>query len=86
MLRVYLTSVLIYMIIIFSIVYVGQYKIKENGWLDDKKKKGNAFISLFCLSAIPILRMAVVAAMFVMIAMTKEECERFKDDMNNESN
>lgn len=86
MLRIYLTSVLIYMIIIYAVIYMGQYKIKENGWLDGEKKKGSGVISLLCLSAVPIFRLFVVITVFVMAAMPKEEFEKLKDDMKNESN
>ena len=83
MLRIYLTSVLIYMIIIYALVYIGQYKIKENGWIDAEKKKGNPWVTLFCLAAVPLFRVVCIIALIMMIGMTKE---KFEEEFKNVSN
>ena len=80
MLKIYLTSVFIYMIMIYAIAYLGQYKIKENGWLDDSKKKGNPWVALFCLSAVPVFRLVVIIALFIMIGMTKEDFDKLVNE------
>ena len=85
MLSIYLKSVLIYMIMIFAATYMGQYKIKENGWVNEAKKlERNFLISLFCLAAIPVLRFAVVLALLRMTSMTKEDFEKKKKELENE--
>lgn len=83
MLRIYLTSVLIYMIIIYALAYMGQDKIKENGWIDGIKKKGKPLAGLFCLAAVPILRIFFVLVIILMIGMTKEKFEKEFQNVSN---
>lgn len=82
MLEVYLSSVIIWMIIIFCICCIFANKIIENGWLDKKNKKYPHWLfSLFVLSAVPILRLFVAGAIIYMAAVTKEE---FDNEYNKE--
>lgn len=83
MLRIYLTSVLIYMIIIYALAYIGQDKINENGWTDGIKKKGKPLVGLFCLAAVPILRIFFVLVIILMIGMTKEKFEKEFQNVSN---
>lgn len=86
MLKFYLTSVIVYMIMIFAAAYIGQYKIKANGWLDDAKKQGSPWVYLFCISAVPIFRLLIVIVIFMMMSITKEDFDKYVDEVKNKSN
>lgn len=74
MLRIYLTSVLIYMIIIYCESKMFKDNIYKNGWLDNtEKKKNNKLGALFCMSAIPIIRTIIVITFCVMFIYPKEK-------------
>jgi len=74
MLETYLSSVIIWMIIIFCICCIFTHKINENGWLDNANKKySNRLFALFTVSAVPILRLFIAGAIVYMATVTKEE-------------
>ena len=78
MLKFYLTTVVIWMIIIDSIILLTKDMIVKNGWLDGAQSKKNrikSFTGLFCLSAVPIFRFFVAIMLVVMSAKTKEEID-----------
>lgn len=67
MLKFYLTTVVIYAIIISSMAKMFRNAVKENGWLDEEKKSTESkFTMLFCLSAVPILRILVIICIYMM--------------------
>lgn len=77
MLETYLSSVIIWMIIIFCICCIFGNGIKKNGWLDNESKKsGNRLFVLFTLSAVPILRLCVAGALVYMATTTREEFDK----------
>lgn len=76
MLRIYLTSVLIYMIIIYCTCAIFEGGIKAKGWISEQKSKGK-WSTLFMLSAVPILRFFVVILIFYMSTHTKEEFDKW---------
>ena len=78
MLQFYLTSILIYAIIIFCTILLFGKNIKENGWFDESKKGSVAvaIIYMFAMSAIPVLRVIVIGGVFLMAGYTKEEYEK----------
>lgn len=71
MLKIYLTSVLIYMIIIFCETHIFKYNIYKNGWVDSLNK--TKFMSVFCISAIPILRFFVIIMLIIMFIYPKDK-------------
>lgn len=74
MLEMYLSSVIIWMIIIFCICCIFAHKINENGWLDNANKKHpNRLFALFIVSAVPILRLFIAGAIIYMTTVTKKE-------------
>lgn len=80
MLKIYFGSILIWMIIIFSIVYVYKETIKEKGWVDASKKNKHWLVVLFCISSIPIFRALVASGLLFMASTTKEEYQKVKKD------
>lgn len=70
MLKFYLTTVAIYAIIILSMCKMFKSAINENGWFKDEEKETgeNKWTMLFCLSAVPIIRLLIVISIY-MIAM-----------------
>lgn len=75
MLKLYLTTVVIWMIIIYATAILVTPKVKENGWFkyDTSEKKG---FFKFCLTVlIPGVRLIVWVFLFVMCLYTPEQFE-----------
>lgn len=80
MLKIYISSVIIWMIVIYSFVTIAQEQIRKNGWLNENRKSDrNWLITLFCTSAIPIIRALIFIAICVMACMTEEQFEEWKN-------
>jgi hypothetical protein len=87
MLKIYLSSVIAWMIIIYCVSAILESKLRDNGWIGiDKiqKTKMSKLKSLFILSAVPILRLLVVGGVVCMATITKEEYEKVKADLHEE--
>lgn len=81
MLKIYLSSVIAWMIIIYCVSAILESKLRDNGWPgSDKtqKTKMSKLKALFILSAVPILRLLVVGGVVCMATITKEEYEKVK--------
>ena len=78
MLKFYLTTVIVWMIIIYATAKLLGPTIKEKGWIkSDTSTKRGKFSTLFILSAVPGLRAAVWIFLFVMCAYTHEQFEEW---------
>ena len=79
MLKTYFSSVLIYAVVIYASTNLLIKFVAENGWLEGAKKprdNGIPIIArLFLMSAVPVLRFAVVAALFYMAMKKKDEAK-----------
>ena len=85
MLKFYLTSVLIYMIIIYCESKMFKDDICKNGWLNNmEKKKNNKIGTLFCMSAIPIIRVIIVIMFCVMFIYPKEKVNAWIEENKKE--
>lgn len=74
MLVTYLSSVIIWMIIIFCACRIFTNKIIKNGWVDNENKKQPHWLfALFALSAVPILRVWIACMVIYMATVTKKE-------------
>lgn len=75
MLKIYLTSVIIYFLVIRSTLILCENMIIKNGWLTGKKKTTQlrALYNTLILSLVPLLRLAVFVFMIVMAVMPKEK-------------
>lgn len=76
MLKIYFSSVLIWMVIIFGITFMFKQSIKDKGWIDESKKSKNWIVVLFCIASIPIFRALVAAGLLFMAATTKEDYQK----------
>lgn len=78
MLKFYLTTVVIWMIIIYATAKITAPVIKEKGWIksDASTKKGK-LSTLFTLAAIPVIRLLVWVFLFVMCTYTHKEFEEW---------
>lgn len=81
MLRIYLVSIIIWMIIIFCTIQLFKFKIVENGWLELKSDQVmNPFMVLFLTSAVPLVRLLMFVCTIYMAIYTKEQYEELKED------
>lgn len=73
MLKFYFSTVVIYAIIILSAVRMTKDKIIENGWLDGVKANGDKWTTLFCFSAVPVIRIILIVSIFMMASKRKDD-------------
>ena len=74
MLGSYFASVLIYMIAISCMCFMFKDQLKSRGWASNQSKKQNRLVVLFCLSAVPVIRlMVVVVILYMAVVDTKDE-------------
>lgn len=89
LLQTYLISIMIYFIINMALSDLFVYKIEANGWLDnydldtdnDDDSDGHPYLMMLVMCAIPILRLMYCAIIIVMAAMTKEEYEKKRKEL-----
>lgn len=85
MLKIYLASIVIWMIINYSMVTLFGPRIKANGWVDERGTVIGKWKALFVGSAIPLVRLLVFSCFILMSIYTKEQFDTdFKkrlDDM-----
>ena len=73
MLKAYLASITIWMIINYSMVTLFGPKIKANGWVDENGAVIGKWKALFVGSAIPLVRLLVFSCFILMTVYTKEQ-------------
>ena len=74
MLSTYLGSVIVYVIIISCEFMLCKSGIRNNGWLDEQHNSGQSkFGLLFCMSAVPVLRVLLIGVVLVMAVYPKEK-------------
>ena len=73
MLKLYLTSIIIWMIINYSMATLFGPRIKANGWVDESGTVLGKWKALFVGSAIPLLRLLVFTCFILMTVYTKEQ-------------
>ena len=79
MLKAYLISVVIWMIIIYAMAAIFETAIKEKGWTKEKKdKKRGLLSSLFLMAAVPVLRLFICICILVMATYTPGQIEEMK--------
>lgn len=69
MLRLYISSIIIFCIIIYATIWVCKDNIVANGWMvlaKDKKSRAESVLTLICASAIPLFRVLMVATVIWM--------------------
>lgn len=76
MLEFYLKSIIIWVIINYSIITMLGPKIKENGWTDNNGTIIGKWKALIVGSAIPVIRFLVFLCFIGMSIYTKEQCDK----------
>lgn len=75
MAKVYFSSVIVWMVIVFSSAMMCKEKILENGWIDIPKRKTSLSRFVYSFSApacVPFFRLIVVVSFFYMATHKKE--------------
>lgn len=93
MLDFYLSSIIIWFIILFSEAVVFNKQIRNNGWLDMEKKRNiiRTLFSYVLFAALPVFRLLIAIILFMMAFTTKERFDKYaeelktKDDENERS-
>ena len=86
MLQAYLVSICIWMIIIFCAAVLFAETIKQKGWIDSGEHAGffDMWFKLFCMSAVPLLRIVFLLTIIFMSAVSKEEYEEMKKKIDHD--
>ncbi len=85
MLKFYLTTVVIWVIIINAMVQIFKEGIKEKGWIkEDKSTKKGRFSILFTLAAVPIVRLFVCVIIVFMSSHTPEQLQEMREKNKDE--
>ena len=86
MLDLYLSSIVIWFIILFSEAIVLKDAIYKNGWLDPQKKSNliRSILGYVWIAAVPILRLFVAIMVFVMATYSKERYDKFVELKNKD--
>lgn len=90
MLRFYLSTVVIWMIILGCAIYACRNKIKEKavafGYDDKKSGFFENLRALFAMSAIPVFRVIVLFGIFYMSGCTQEEFNELMNKSKKDDN
>ena len=86
MVQLYLFSIVLWAIMIYGTVWIFEDKIKANGWFNAQNNKKNPWVTLFFMSAIPLLRVLFFVSAIIMVGMTKEKFDKWLEEYKNESN
>ena len=74
MFALYLSSILVWMIIIYSLILLFQQRIVDNGWLNKAVTTNmNGYVVLFATAAVPIIRVLMAIGVVVMAYYTEDE-------------
>ena len=80
MLKFYLTTVVVWMIIIWAMAQICEPAIREKGWIkEDKSTKKGRLSILFTLAAVPIIRVFVCIIIFFMSGYTPEQWQEMRE-------
>ena len=91
MLKFYLSSVLIWSIILICEMLIFKNAIYRNGWLDNLKSKEPSvarfiatIISYLACAAIPVFRFFMAIFIFVLAAVSQERLNEMVEEIKNE--
>lgn len=86
MLDLYLSSIIVWFIILFSEGVVFNDLIHKNGWLGPQKKSNiiRILFGYILIAAVPILRLIAAIMFFVMATCTKERYDKFVELKNKD--
>ena len=86
MIKLYLISIVVWMIMIYGTAYLFEDKIRENGWADTPKSKKNPYFMALLSAAIPVIRVVYFLSVIMMVGMTKEQFDALMKEIKDESN
>ena len=86
MIKLYLSSIIIWAIMVFGTAYIFEEKIMDNGWKDSLKTKKNPYVMLAISPAIPVVRAIFFTSAIAMALITKEKYDELERRVKNESN
>ena len=86
MFEMYIKSVLIYMMIIFAMAQICRSAIINNGWVNRYSPEGSWLWALFCMAAVPVLRLFFIGVMLYMSVRTPEEFDEWRAEFDNKQN
>ena len=87
MLKFYIATVIVYMIVLYCECKVFRNNIIKNGWVTESKTDISGLFALICYSAIPVFRFIIAITLFVMTIYTREVVQDwFKENNNAKSN
>ena len=84
MVKMYLYSIVVYMIIIWCSGYLCKENINKNGWNKPVETDMNPLLVLLAVSAIPIIRLAFIGWIFYAACHTAEQFEEWKTKVEKE--
>lgn len=74
MFALYFSSILVWMIIIYSLILLFKRQIVDNGWLNKAVTTNtNGYVVLFAISAVPIIRFLMAIGIVIMAYYTEDE-------------
>ena len=84
LLNIYILSIFIYMAVFISVAKICELQIRENGWLNNVPYCENPLFLLFCMCAVPIIRVLNIAIVIYASTHTKEEFEAWQHKIQQE--
>lgn len=86
MLKIYLTSVLIFMIINLCVASIFRSALIKNGWVVEPRNPWHKRIyNAFIISAVPIIRVFATVLLICMAGMKKEDFEKIVEEKENDN-
>ena len=83
MLTNYLTSIIIYMVIIYCEIKVFMSNIIKNGWTTETSNQKVRIGPLFLLSAIPVVRLVLAISLCIIFIYPKEKMDELMEETKN---
>lgn len=82
MLKFYLSTVIVWMIIIYCVINIFKTAYIKNGWVDiESNSHNNSLKNLVIISAVPLLRLGILCFIIYMASATKEDFEELVDKL-----
>ena len=79
MLKAYLISVVIWMMINYSMIIMFGERVKSNGWVDEHSVPIGKFKILFVMSAVPLVRLLILSCFIYMILNTQAQYDDMEE-------
>ena len=84
MLKTYLVSVIIWMMINYSMIVMFGDKIKSNGWIDRHEASIGKLKILFVISVVPFVRFLILSCLIYMTIYTQAQYDGRMEEINDD--